>query len=82
MKQLWIAAALAVLVSGYTALAADAVVPSLGKWTLPADTTQVAGEVSVRRKSPLFTKTKDLKTVITTCWYDRIRSLSRMRRSR
>ena len=48
MKQLWIAAALAVLVSGYTALAADAVVPSLGKWTLPADTTQVAGEVSVR----------------------------------
>ncbi len=48
MKQLWIAAALVVLVSGYTALAADAVVPSLGKWTLPADTTQVAGEVSVR----------------------------------
>lgn len=48
MKQLWIAAAFAVLVSGYTALAADAVVPSLGKWTLPADTTQVAGEVSVR----------------------------------
>lgn len=48
MKQLWIAAALAVLVSGYTALAADAVVPSLGKWTLPEDTTQVAGEVSVR----------------------------------
>lgn len=48
MKQLWIAAALAVLVSGYTAMAADAVVPSLGKWTLPADTTQVAGEVSAR----------------------------------
>ena len=48
MKQLWIAAALAVLVSGYTAMAADAVVPSLGKWTLPADTTQVAGEVAVR----------------------------------
>lgn len=48
MKQLWIAAALAVLVSGCTALAADAVVPSLGKWTLPADTTQVAGEVAVR----------------------------------
>ena len=48
MKQLWIAAALTLLVSGYTALAADAVVPSLGKWTLPADTTQVAGEVLVR----------------------------------
>lgn len=48
MKQLWIAAALTVLISGYTALAADAVVPSLGKWTLPEDTTQVAGEVSVR----------------------------------
>ena len=82
MKQLWIAAALAVLVSGYTAMAADAVVPLLGKWTLPADTTQVAGEVSVRgshdaTKISAFYKDKGFKT----CWYDRIGPLSRTRHS-